>query len=157
MFCPLEKLELKVSTCPVQRCMYKGVGGMCGYHTLTKDGVSVKDIAEVRQQKPYKIQVMAATAKQSVMTGTTLITYAEYIKDSFPDRKNLVEGTQQTVNTHDDTHVRKVLSKVFGLTETQQQHFWDNSRLTEWTSRHKLKLTAPDIRAALLSASASVS
>lgn len=152
MFCPLERLELKVDTCPVKTCMYKGLGGTCYYQTLTKDGVSTKDIAEARQKKPYKVQTMAMTAKQSVILGATILSYADYVKDSFPNAgKN-----NQTVNNSDGSNsnqVSKVLTLVFGLTPEQQAYFWDEKRLVSWSGRKGLTLSSSDIRTVLLAAS----
>lgn len=151
MFCPLEKLELKVNTCPTRNCIYKGVGGSCNYELLTKENVSIKEIAGVRQKKPYKVQAMATTAKQAVILGATLMSYADYVKDSFPNTTKKV----QTVNKQDDTHLSKVLYIVFGLNSDQQKYFWDEKRLDGWSKRKGISLTLPDIRAVLLAASMS--
>lgn len=89
MFCHLEKLELKVSSCPATSCIYKGLGGSCDYNKLTTEGVTIKDISESRQMKHYKVAALAVSAKQAVITGTILISYSDYIKDSL-DRKSVV-------------------------------------------------------------------
>ena len=153
MFCPLERVELKVETCPARRCMYKGVGGTCNHGELTGDDVNVKMIADVRQKKPYKIQTMAATAKQAVIQATVVLQYSDYIKNSFP---TLTISKSQTVNKPDDsTQVGLVLSIVYGLTEEQQKYFWDRNRLAAWAERNKVQISVPDIRALLLAASLS--
>lgn len=152
MFCPLKKLELTVSVCPAQGCMYKCPEGLCKYKDLSKDEVSVKDIADIRKIKLYKVQAMASTAKQSVMLGATLLSYADYVKSSFHGGKK----NKQTVNKHDSSgsnQIGKVLSVVFGLTPEQQAYFWDETRLTSWSARKGLTLTSSDIRTVLLAAS----
>jgi hypothetical protein len=151
VFCPIEKLELKVNTCPACGCIYKGVGGACHFTTLTKENVGVKDIAAARQKKPYMVQTMASTAKHSVTLGATLLSYAQYIKDSFPGRQN----SSQTVNKQDDTQLSKALYVIFGLSQEQQKYFWDESRVIEWSKRKNITLTISDIRALLLAASIS--
>jgi hypothetical protein len=150
VFCPIEKLELTVNTCPASGCTYKGVGGSCNFSLLTREDVSVRDIAEVRQKKPYKIQTMAATAKHSVVLGATLLTYADYIKDSFP---NLGKSSQTVNKVDSNNHLGRVLFLVFGLSVDQQKYFWDEKRLAEWTKRKGLSITLSDIRAVLLAAS----
>jgi hypothetical protein len=151
--------------------MYKGHAGSCNYTRLTKEDVVVRDIAEVRNTKNYKIQAMAATAKQAVTLGTTIMAYADFVKTSFPKSSATTSKNEpQTVNNNDDTgdidevdntlrvnHVGKVLTAVFGLSPEQQQYFWDTSRLNEWAARRGITLSPSDIRSALVSASATVS
>jgi hypothetical protein len=154
VFCPLEKLELMTETCPARSCMYKGVGGSCHYTQLTTDGVAIKDIAEVRQLKPYKVAAQATTARQAVVIGTILIQYANYIKDSFPERQLDNKAKEHPVNNQDDKHVRRILTSVFELSPRQQSHFWEQDRLTKWAARMNVTMTSQDIRTALLSATA---
>jgi len=153
VFCALEKLELMIETCPAKSCMYKGVGGSCFHSQLTADNVAIKDIAEARQLKPYKVASQATTAKQAVVVGAILIRYANYIKDSFPDR-HASTSKEHPVNNQDDKHVRRILSSVFDLTPKQQDHFWEQDRLSKWAKRMNITMTAQDIRTALLSATA---
>jgi hypothetical protein len=147
MFCPLEHIEMRVETCPARSCIYKASGGACAYEKLTKEDVSVFDIAEVRAEKPYKIKSSAASGKQAIVTGVTISKYADYIRESFPSHG------LQTVNEEQDTHVNRVLENTFRLTPHQHQYFWDSERFDSWRKRLKVSLTMQDIRQALLSAS----
>jgi hypothetical protein len=146
VFCPIAKIELKVESCPTQSCPYKGVGGSCNYERLTSDAVDVHTIAEVRQQKTYVVKSAANTAKQQVKLGLIIMKYANFIKDSFPER---------TVNKtgEDKDHVSRVLSRTFRLSTAQQQKFWDADRFNEWSARANLKVTLQDIRQAVLASS----
>lgn len=147
MFCPLELVEIKTETCPVKRCMYKGNNGKCFHDELTIDTVSVIDIAEARQEKPYKIKSAAYTGKQAITVGVTIGRYADYIRDSFPVKEN------QTVNEEQDTHVNRVLENTFNLHPYQHQYFWDSERFESWRNRLGLSLTVQEMRQALLAAS----
>lgn len=147
MFCPLEKIELRVQTCPAKQCMYQGVGGSCHYEKLTADEVDLQDIAAARSQKLYVVRTHMAAAKASVTLGVTLIKYTDFIKDSFADSGN------RTVNNLEDNQVAKVLRVVFNLTDSQQVRFWESGRFEGWAKRSGLSLTLSDVKTALLSTS----
>lgn len=148
MFCPIVKIELKVDSCPTERCIYKGVGGRCNYERLTSDTVDVAAIAEVRQQKTYLVKSAANSAKQQVKLGMIVMKYANFVRESHPDT-----GTHPVNNKGEDSHVSRVLRITFRLSTTQQEKFWDAERFKEWTARANLTVTLQDIRQALLASS----
>lgn len=147
MFCPLESVELKVNTCPVSVCMYKGVGGTCCHAQLTSESVSIVHIAAVRGEKSYKIKGQAASSKQAVTMGLTIARYAEFVKASFP-----VQDVQ-TVNKRQDSHLDRVLENTFSLSPHQHQYFWNSERFNNWKTRLGLSITYKEVRQALLAAS----
>lgn len=147
MFCPLESLELKVDTCPVSKCMYKGLGGKCCHDVLTAEGVTVVQIALVRGEKAYKIKSQAASSKHAITLGLTIAKYVEFIKDSFPVQEI------QTVNKRQNSHLDRVLENTFSLSPHQHQYFWNNERFNVWKTRLGLSVTYKEVRQALLAAS----
>lgn len=149
MFCPIVKVELNVESCPTRACIYKGVGGRCMHDVLTADTVDVSIVADVRQRKQYLVKAEANSAKQQVRLGMVIMQYANFVRDSYPDRTE-----KQTVNTKgEDSHVSRVLRYTFRLSTAQQEKFWDTERFKEWTARANLTVTLSDIRQAMLASS----
>lgn len=148
MFCPLESVELTVSSCPVRKCAYKKPNGQCGHAELTEDNVDVKTIAEVKSEKVYKVKASVGRATRNIKIGLMTDSYAEYVKSSFP-RVAKEEGEAfETVNTI-DSHVSRVLREVFGLADNQQQKFWSEPRYTSWATTTGSAFTLSDIRESL--------
>ena len=143
MFCYLERIELRVSQCPVKNCIYKSSIGSCEYEKLTSDDVSALEIAEVRNVKPYKIKAEAVEAKSKINLGLIIMRYSEYILDSFPGL-----GVTHTVNKDED-QIGKVLRRLFHLSDKQQDKFWEVDRFSAWKQRAGVDVSLSEIRSAL--------
>ncbi len=153
MFCPLERIELKVNYCPAKKCMYKTQSSTCGNSELTAEELTVYDIAKIKGVKPYLVKAEASKAKVGLSRGLGAWRYAEYIKDSFPSTEvtTVDKSVEQTVNMTEDKKYR-VLKTVFGLTKYQQEKFWDTERYKNWAARNKVQYSITDIKHCLDSA-----
>jgi len=158
IFCGLEQLELKVSICPAKKCCYKTPLGECAFTELTDDDVDVRKIAQINNQQPYKVTAIVKKSTESIRLGLAIDRYCDFIKSSFArksawsDTEVVTQGTtedSQTVNTM-DSHVSRVLRKVFGLAQNQQKEFWSEQRFNGWSSRTgSSAYTLNDIRESL--------
>lgn len=149
MFCPLERIELKTNHCPAQSCLYKSQANSCLHDELTSDDVSPQVIAEAKNIKVYKAKQEIAEAKANISIGVTALQYAEFIKLSFPNIGAVDRlYSSQTVNGLED-RISQVLLNVFGLSQYQQQKFWEEQRFTSWSKRLQVTLTLKDIKATI--------
>lgn len=154
MFCPIERLELKTSACPANRCMYKDTIGQCQHDLLTSDQVSAQEIAEVRQLKPYKVKADSVQSKDMIMKGLIALRYSDFVKDSFPTNAGVQKAeVAQTVNEVEDAQVRKALFAVFGLSEYQQDKFLDEARFEAWATRSRVEVEFDELKTALMAVS----
>ncbi len=146
MFCPLEQIELTVSTCPV-KCCYRRANGQCGFSELTDEDLDPKTIALVRNEKTYKVKSAIARGTRSIKIGLAIDRYADFVKNSFRRGESQVG---ETVNGM-DSHVSNVLMAVFGLAPNQQKRFWSPKRFTKWARRTGSAFTLSDVKESLAS------
>lgn len=149
MFCPLTRIEIKTDYCPAKTCMYKDHKSGCAHDELTKEGLTVVEVAEIKGIKPYKVKADASLAKDMLSKGMVILKYGDFIKDSFPSGPDqVITQGPQTVNGGED-QTYKVLLNVFGLSEYQQSKFWEQDRYVGWAIRNKIDLDLKDLRAAI--------
>jgi hypothetical protein len=144
MFCHMIQAELTVSVCPA-KCQYKTATGGCGFTELTEDNVEPRTIAELKGEKVYKVKTAINQSVRAIKIGLAVDRYADFVKSSFPALRMRYKTEAGTVNGI-DSHVSKVLRKVFGLTDNQQTEFWSENRYSGWASRTGSAFTLTDIK-----------
>lgn len=160
MFCPLEQIELRTSTCVVNGCMYKGSAGSCEYDKLAEArNLSTSEIAEIKQVKMYKVKAWSNTARQNIEIGLIVDRYSEYVKDSFPvsevtkqeEMSRNIQSKEENSNDKTEDISATLLRRVFGLSDFQQQQFWDEERFNQWCRRNNVTVSLKDISQVLKS------
>lgn len=149
MFCALEQIELTVSTCPAKKCMYKTATGDCGFSQLTEDNITPAAIAIIKGQKPYKVKSAIKSSVSKIKIGLAIDRYSDFVRSSFPARRPVPVAEEAEVVNEIDSHVRKVLRRVFGLADNQQKEFWSQERYEAWALRTGTAFQLTDIRESL--------
>lgn len=133
--------------------MYRGQVGQCCHAEISKEKLTVEELAAIRGKKVYLMKADVASAKTSIVTGMVILRYVAYIKESYPSElaDKVPNAGYQTVNRWQDTYVHSVLSTTFKLKPHQHHYFWDHDRFLSWVERSNtgLELTLSDIRAAI--------
>lgn len=149
MFCPLARLELKINHCPAHKCIYQSSAKTCEFDALTAEDITAQTIAEIKSVKTYKVKQEANNGRDSILKGVAILQYSNFIRDSFPNVAEDSSGASaQTVNGAED-RISEVLESVFGLSQYQQQKFWDEERYSVWAKRSQVVYSIKDLRDAL--------
>jgi paraquat-inducible protein B len=166
MFCEIERVELRIDTCPV-RCMYKAANGKCSFTKLSDEDVDVITISQLTGRKVYKLKAQASSAKQMIEIGLAIDRYCDYIRDTVPKaheqtmnvksmafrvlNSNLSAEAEAVNGIESSSGVASRLKRVFNLTPNQQEAFWSESKFLNWSKRSGSSVTLRDMRQALIS------